>query len=510
MKTCVIAVLIAFVNFPALLEAQDLHIFYDVSLDSIYYVRSGRAVQQPHLKHKEEAVLHVINYNDYLYDLKLSTETEDYSIPSSGTASLFSLGNNSTALSQLGNLAGGLSGTGFGLQGTNLAEGADGMVETSKLSNETRQLVRSFTQSLNKMKETEEKLQELAEYLEQDIQAQQLNGMVLQEVQRLQKHPSLSPAKIKKLALGYMKPVLRFDREEELEVSDLLERSNTGAMIQQSVQQYEEQSSQLDAELQALSATSQLLMAVPAIPADDKKALAATYRAAEQRVQSYGERALRMKQELAGAKDLTLAELVDIGYLYEEMKEHRFEKQFLVRPETDLTTLKLKLQPIDSSGVAGVRTRSLKPIALETYGGLKVNASLGISFVGYFDRPQDYFLRDSVIVGDDQDAFLPIISSFFHFYPQSKRQVSVGGTFGLGIGIGGDAAGLQNYFFGPSLILGREQRVVFSTGLMGGRVERLGEGYAVGDVYEAGGILPTKSVYELGYFLGISFNLLGG
>ena len=105
-------------------------------------------------------------------------------------------------------------------------------------------------------------------------------------------------------------------------------------------------------------------------------------------------------------------------------------------------------------------------------------------------------------------ASLFSVAPFFHFYAQSKGQVSLGGAFGLGISIGGETAGLQTYFFGPSVIMGKGQRIVFSTGLMGGKVDRLAQGYQVGDAYDEV-IVPTKSIYELGYFLGVSFNLIG-
>jgi len=51
----------------------------------------------------------------------------------------------------------------------------------------------------------------------------------------------------------------------------------------------------------------------------------------------------------------------------------------------------------------GLRGRSLQAIELNTYGGMKVNASLGLSFTSFFDRPQAYSIRDSLIIGDAQD-----------------------------------------------------------------------------------------------------------
>ncbi len=505
MKTTLTTLLIA---AASLLWAQDLHIYYDIQTDSIYYRMDGKPVKAPQLRKGQKAVLHAINYNDYLYDLELVTEEENYRVPSSGSVSPFSAAGGGL-LGRLQGLTGGMNGTGFDLQGTNIGNEVDGFVESSQLSSQAKAVVQRYTLALDQMKDHEEEIQGLAELLEKDISAQRLSNMAYSEVQRLKQNPELPPDKIRKLSMEYMEPVLRPGRDGSLEVRQLIDRSDANAQFQATLMKYKGEIGGLESEMAQLSALHELLATMESISPEDKLALDASHQAAQRRVNDYQATAEAMQEQLAGVEQLDLVKLTELAYLYEEMKDHRFERQFLIKPETDITNLKLKLIPTDSARLKGARERSLKPIDLNTYGGLKVNASVGISFTSFFDRPQAYSVRDSLIVGDDEDAFLPVISSFVHFYPQSRRQVSVGGTFGIGLGVGGDDAGLQNFFFGPSLILGKGQRVVFSTGLMGGRVERLAQGYEVGDLYELGQTLPTKEIYELGYFLGISFNLLG-
>jgi hypothetical protein len=64
------------------------------------------------------------------------------------------------------------------------------------------------------------------------------------------------------------------------------------------------------------------------------------------------------------------------------------------------------------------------------------------------------------------------------------------------------------FFLGPSLIFGNSQRLVLSLGLMGGKVESLAKGFKVGDAFDPdNGDLPTKGKYNLGMFMGLSFNL---
>jgi len=152
----------------------------------------------------------------------------------------------------------------------------------------------------------------------------------------------------------------------------------------------------------------------------------------------------------------------------------------------------------------------LAPIKIPVYGGIKINASVGVNFGQYFNKPQTYFLKDSTIVGEDGDSFLPFITSFVHFYPQGRKSVSVGGSLGIGIPLSGAESGFQSttFFLGPSLFFGTGERLVVNFGLMGGKVNRLSRGYEVGDDFVGDeSFIPLQSLYELGLFAGFSFNI---
>ena len=488
------------------LPAQDLHIFYDVFKDTVYYEVNGKPTARASVKKGQEVTLHVLNYNDYIYDLELETESQDYNIPASGGI-FASFGNGGQGMSPFSSLAGGMGG-GFGLDSTQLAFEGSGMVDGANVSSGTKALARRFANHLKAMENIEEDIHELNGYLNAELESQAFQQIAFEEVTALRRHPGLPPETIKSLSMDYLKPILGIRRDEPLDIGAVVRRTDQPSALQSTVEDYEAEVGHLKSELQKLDATRTVLFEADDLPDADRIALAVAYESASLRVESYENAATNVRGALAGLESLQLKELTKLGYLYEEMKAHRFEQKFVFSADADLTTFRIKLNPVDSARIQGIRPQTLNPISLKSHGGLKVNASVGVSFVRFFDRPQSYSVRDTLIVADDQDAFLPIISSFFHFYPQSQRQVSVGGTFGLGISVGGENTGLQTYFFGPSLILGKEQRVVFTTGLSGGKVERLAQGYEPGDIY-SDAILPTKSIYELGFFLGISFNLMG-
>ena len=55
---------------------------------------------------------------------------------------------------------------------------------------------------------------------------------------------------------------------------------------------------------------------------------------------------------------------------------------------------------------------------------------------------------------------------------------------------------------------GKSERIVLNAGLMGGKTEKLSQGYQLGDRYVSdANLAPTTAVYALGYYVGVSFNL---
>jgi hypothetical protein len=174
--------------------------------------------------------------------------------------------------------------------------------------------------------------------------------------------------------------------------------------------------------------------------------------------------------------------------------------------------MQLKLSPIDSLERKGIKTIELTPVVVNVFGGMRVRASVGLNFGQFFSRPQTFFIRDSVLQSSNKDAFVPVMTSFVHFYAPSPRAVSIAGTFGVGFPLGG-GENLQaiSFFLGSSLLFGKGERIVLNAGIMGGKKEQLSQGYKIGDAYGLESIeAPTTSVYALGYYLGVSFNLAGG
>jgi hypothetical protein len=194
-----------------------------------------------------------------------------------------------------------------------------------------------------------------------------------------------------------------------------------------------------------------------------------------------------------------------------ELSNNKFSKTSTLTATGEKMKIKFVLTPLDSMQRLGMKAKTT-PVEVGVYGGLRVKASVGLSFGQFFSRPQQFFVRDSILQSSNKDAFSPILTSFIHFYAPSKRTVSLAGSFGVGFPIaGGETLQSVSFFLGPSLVFGKNERIVMSTGVMGGKVDRLSQGYELGDnFYSDSNVAPTISVYELGFYLGVSFNLTGG
>ncbi|MBX2877880.1 MAG: hypothetical protein KTR30_37520, partial [Saprospiraceae bacterium] len=497
--------------FCSLLSAQNIHIYYDVSADSLYYVQNGKLTAEPSFQKGKPVKLHVVNYNDFLYDLSIDLEEKDVTVPSAGSGKMFQVGNKNL-LSQLLSTAGQSEGSGSSVQNSvdwlaNNEEGGSNFAaaEATVLAKTYSRLSTAYSSSLKNIIRKEQRISTQTTSIESDITIFAENQFMVAEIDQLKYNPQLRPEQIKRLSLEYLNRVFDDQEPEDLDLSEVIKKGNIRSKLNQKINKYKELVVELEKEILILELIKDSLISLPLPSPAEKQSLVLAYDRVKQTATNFEEQVTTMTKQASELKNWDIKDLMSVRYTYEELKNHPFAYTYTFTPKEDEVKLKITLSPNDSAKVKNLKKKEIAPIEFPTYGGIKVNASVGISFGGYFDRPQNYYSRDGQIRAEDGDAFLPIVTSFIHFYRQGQGSVSLGGSFGLGVAIGGETSG-QTYFLGPSIILGKGQRVVISTGLMGGRIQRLGQDFEVGDNFDESNV-PTRRVYEMGYFLGFSFNL---
>jgi len=506
------------------LSAQDLHVYYNVFRDSVYYVQDGKSTNKPSVRKGSEVLLHVENYNNYLYDLSVEVEKEEIPIASSSSASILSQIGGGGAMPLNFLFKGGDQMMGAfkflpPLSGNDLQEGS-GFVksEAEKVRQEKVARLRKLEAEFGKAKETlftlDNELKTMQDQVQQKLVAQRLQAFAVEEVNNIRFNPRLEPTQIKRMSSEYMERIFQEKDPNKIDLNQVLKIADTQTELPKTIQEYRKK-----ADRYANNAlTCDLLMTefnkfdFPESNLDEFRTSAEAFVAAAKiKSQSHQENANMLEASIPDLQTLDPRTLSELRTTYIELNNNHFSKTYHHTATGEKLNLKLKLTPLDSLQHQGMKTIDLTPVAVNVYGGMRVRASIGLNFGRFFNRPQSFFIRDSILQSGDQDAFLPVMTSFIHFYAPSRKAITVAGSFGVGFPLGG-GENLQSisFFLGPSLLFGNSERIVLNAGIMGGKVERLSQGYKLGDYYTSdANLAPTASVYELGYYLGVSFNLSG-
>jgi hypothetical protein len=526
---------------PALLlQAQGLDIYLDATKGKTVYVSGKDTLSRPVVKRGQDITLHLVNFNNYLYEVEVdelqrqityfSTGIDTSSVgglaksPGGGGGSAFDLIStimNPSGLLGLGQLAGGqlsmLGGLSFaGIKGF-------AVDDAERLAMDQLQDVRNkYEKVLEEWTQTENNLMSIQSDVELLVNAWAVQSMAHEEIRKLQFNPNLSPTQIKTLAEEYLRLVFSNMKPSEIDMGYLwkiYQKSHDLSIYVKDLETEKNNYTSKLAEIQSLGLQLDPLQQQVYSP----KALEA-YRKMNQSIQASIEKGEKEVKRLdATYEDLQnlvsrfgeddFQQLVQLRYMYEEIGANDFSYTYHTTAKDDVTSLTVKLNPKESLPDAiQVKSRRLAAIEVHSKGGLKINGSLGIGFGQFFSPPQSYYVRDSIILSDQEGSFSPYLASFLHFYNYRPGQTAFGGSFGIGLPVFGSSNKEQSvaFFLGPSVYLGTAQRITLTGGIMGARAPALGNGYKVGDVLDnpfAG--IPTVSRYQLGYFIGVSINVIG-
>lgn len=535
MKTPFILFLLLFLS--ASLSSQGLQIYLDAGKGKTVYVSGKDTLSRPSVKRGEPITLHLVNYNNYLYEVEveelqqqvtyfstgIDTTQSGPLAKSAGGGSAFDLIStimNPSGLLGLGSLASGqlslLGGLQFGGKGFAALDEAE-----MQVSRELESIEVKYEKVLESWARTESNLQSIQADVERLVNGKALQSMALEEIRKLQFNPGLSTSQIRELSEEYLKMVFANTAVSEIDMTYLWKIHQKGQNIALFLKDLETERTNYLSKLEEIQQLS--LGLSPLKTRISSPSLLDAYNQIEQSVKSALSRGnqeiKRLDTSYEDLKNLAaqfgeedLQQLIQLRYIYEEIATNEFSYSYQTTAKEDLTNLTVKLNPKDElpSGIR-VASRKLATYEVPTKGGLKINGSIGLGFGQFFSRPQSYFVRDSVILADQQDSFVPYLASFLHFYSYTPKQLAFGGSFGVGIPVF-NAKSDQSiaFFLGPSVFLGGAQRITLTGGILGARVEALGNGYEVGDVIDnpfTG--VPTIGRYQLGYFIGVSINVIG-
>lgn len=506
------------------LSAQDLHIHYDAQTSNIRYVLDGKEVKSPKVKKDRDIYLHVENYNNYLYDLEVDANNQVLKVSSgSGVGSFLGLLGGGTGVTGMANLGGFDSGAESGWQNLNTIMGGGTEAEEEeeeddygfaggKVQTEGQILQTKVIQLMGEMAETEKEFVKIEKEMKAMENVQEMREIVLQEVQKVKYNEHLSPDQVKKMSMSFLERILEVEGGQELDLDYVIEKGDDRKRLEDKMLRLEKNKSLYISQLKDLKETGEKLKDIDIKEESFFQFVAQVVEVDEKStkvLESVDAEEEKIKSMFASASKVEIQKMTSIWYEYEALTSNTFSYTYRGEAIGDRTTLGLTFYKKDTLGnrVSGPGITSV-PIKVPVYGSLKVNVSVGLSFGQYLNQPQSYFVRDSVILSEDGDGFIPVVTSFVHFYPQRVRDVVIGGSFGIGVPLTGtDGIASINFFLGPSLIFGKSQRIVLNAGFMGGRTSELSQGLKTGDNLSGFAEIPTKNKYQLGYFVGVSFNI---
>ena len=494
---------------PFISFSQDLKIVYNAENGNMTYFQNGEKINKPIIKKGGLIVFKIENYNNYLYDIDFQETHETFKV------------------AQGSGLLGGVEGLG-GLENIlspiiNFVDSdADGVIapydsefqivegELSERQKRINQLEADASEKLTAVKYIEEALERRKLEVVKIEEQRELKAIALDEVDKIKYHPKIPPSKIKTYSKAFFEKVLDVSDINSVSLSSIMEKKSDkeelNSLLSSAVKSHNNYDKNIE-ELKYIASELESLNAMSSSPFKiQQKVLSASGISGNMTAHE-----LNIQNLLNVTTDDDLQHLMNIWYEYEAISSNEFSTSFRAQGAGDLVNLDIKMLLKDSLSYTGAqRMIQLAPIKVPVYGGIKINASVGVNFGQYLKRPQTYFLKDSTIVGQNEDSFLPFITSFVHFYPQGRKSVSLGGSLGIGIPLSGAESGFQSttFFLGPSLFFGNSERLVLNFGVMGGKVNRLSRGYEVGDHFDGEeSFIPVKSLYELGFFTGLSFNI---
>ncbi|MFT3980770.1 MAG: hypothetical protein QM687_09900 [Ferruginibacter sp.] len=452
-------------------SAQQYMIRYDIYNQKSNYFRVNKndttRIKNIDLKKNGRIMLEVQNYNPFYWNAKVTA----YKNPVDEEVGY------DNAFNPISVLAGGLGGIMNGLPTLDLPK-SRGALSTEGLDNATY----SYLTTATKYASNYEDLQQVTSKLE-ELQTARL------QLKELKYDISHNEGFIKSNALQTVKKVLGTD---QLDVTTIL---NLGKVYNAQMQNGLQQAGSL------INTLQQQQKAVNPNTVYEDKTLKEI---GETAVENYNTIS-RLRTAAAANPNLMMDEVAALAQLYKEISSANFKFSYMVKNEDDISDIKLELFPkADSIS----KDTIVQYFELSKRKALRIRNSLGVSFTYFAANNRSYYIgADSVIRKGERDLFNPLLSTFIHFYAGKTGTIKWGGALGFGIPLTGERKDV-NFLLGVTAALGKNEPIMVSFGAAGAKVDKLINGYKVGDKTNLTDPAKlTVSGYGIGGYVGVSFNL---
>ena len=506
MKYLPFVLIIYFINIGGIRSQSGLTIDINAYSNNIQYFRDGMMIHAPTANNGENIYVVLEEFNPYTMKAVMEVESTKYNQDSGGALGLGLSG--LSGFSGITSLFGGLN------LGSSLEEIYTGIPKSrGAQSLETGTTKASFMELTSELKTAEEMLNASAQKIELFNQVAESRSLALNDIDQLRRSKYIKPSRIKHLMEEEIQKAFAKNIGEDITTNDLVNPTMKRKEIEKSIIEYEIAKNQYIA---LAEKWKKFITSVGHLHADDTDdqlnyiiyhadSIGSVLNAQMHTVTNVQTDVNALEK----IYDVSIKEMSVLRLVYEELQSDIFKFKFPpVQAQNEELTIKIKIYDLEDRNSEQPIKEFVQLVSVN--GGWKITGGLGMAFGAMFHDAYDYSVVNDVIKEDKQGDFFPSVVSFAHLHKMTNSNTSIGGSFGVGFPLqSGTFLQSLSFFLGPTVIFGKNQKFLLTGGLMGSKVNRLSGGFGAGDYFEGSSdTLPTKSVYELGYFMAISYNLV--
>ncbi len=178
------------------------------------------------------------------------------------------------------------------------------------------------------------------------------------------------------------------------------------------------------------------------------------------------------------------------------------------QPENDMIEFKINIEPRDKTKI----DKNYKPRSFvyrqAIYGGTRVDFSLGLA-AAYYGKVSRYEIGLENQLKNYEKKL--VSSSLIGMVTMSYRRTgytSFGGSAGMGLDVVGGKIQISNFFIGPTILMGKKDRIFFTLGASLKNVRELKDGYEGLKVPVAEDLTSySRDKYRVGVFASLTYSL---
>lgn len=211
--------------------------------------------------------------------------------------------------------------------------------------------------------------------------------------------------------------------------------------------------------------------------------------------------------------------------IYELVNQKNFELSYQtlsITENADFIKYRIEFKPVNNSQIQQTQGPYNLDMAFLINEGLKIDVSTGVILDFNLADPSYYFQKftitqggqsfDSVRVKKSPNTgnITPSVNLMLNAYKRSSLNFKPG--ISLGFGVSSDIR--FRLYCGPSLIIGRKERIMVSSGIAFGAIVRNADGYDDGKTFANNSSVPNQvplvqDSFKFGWYFGLGFNLSG-